>query len=120
MKLNLSRLILAAGLSIGIISFTSVAEAGIELNGKSLKGQSSKQPQQLKIIRMNNQRLTGQSESESQLQQQSKKLTGNTSSLAGQVPQSATKKLSQNASSLTGKTTEPKPVQGNKGIETSP
>lgn len=74
MKLNLSRLILATGLSIGIISFASVAEAGLELNGTSLRGQSSEQPQpskQLKRLSQNTSNLTGKT-SRQQLTQEIK------------------------------------------------
>ena len=63
MKLNLTKLALTAGLSLGIISVASVAEAGINLNGSSLTGQTS----------------------EKQLQQQSKALSANGSSLTGQT-----------------------------------
>ena len=53
MKLNLTKLVLTAGLSLGIISVASVAEAGINLNGSSLTGHLPQpttkwQPQQSK------------------------------------------------------------------------
>ncbi len=38
MKLNLTKLALTAGLSLGIISFASVAEAGKAVQGSSLTG----------------------------------------------------------------------------------
>ena len=104
MKLNLSRLVLTAGLSIGIISFASVAEAGITLNGTSLRGRLNRQPQpsqQFKVIRLNGTKLDRQSSSKSQLPQQLKKLT-------------------QNASRLTGQTSKQQLTQEIKGIETSP
>lgn len=101
MKLNLSRLVLTAGLSIGIISFASVAEAGLELNGTSLRGRLNRQPQPSQIIRMNSTKLDRQSSSKSQLPQQLKKLT-------------------QNASRLTGQTSKQQLTQEIKGIETSP
>lgn len=128
MKLNLSTIVLAAGLSIGIISFASLAEAGLELNGSSLKGQSdskSQPSQQLKGIGINSSSLKGRSSEKPQPPQQLKIIRMNSQSLTGQSnskpqPSQQLKKLSQNASSLTGQTTEPKPAQGNKGIETSP
>ena len=48
MKLNLPKLLLTAGLGLGIISFASAAEAGLSLgNGSSLTGQKTdKQPAQ--------------------------------------------------------------------------
>jgi len=71
MKLNLSRLILATGRSLGIISFASVAEAGIELNSSSLKGQLSEQPQQLQSLKKlsgNSSKLTGQTSRQNLIQ----------------------------------------------------
>ncbi len=49
MKLNLTKLALTAGLGLGMLSFASVAEAGVMLgNGSSLTGQKTeKQSQQL-------------------------------------------------------------------------
>ncbi len=41
MKNNLLQLLLTAGLSLGIISTPSIAEAGMRVNGSSLTGQSS-------------------------------------------------------------------------------
>lgn len=132
MKLNLSRIVLAAGLSLGIISFASIAEAGLELNGSSLKGQVSptfpqKPFQQLKKLSGNGSSLRGQvpQSTTKKPSQQAKGVKMNASSLKGQSSEQLQlsqqlKKLSQNASSLTGQTTEPKPAQGNKGIETSP
>ncbi len=38
MKLNLPKLLLTAGISMGIISISSIAEAGLHLNGSSLTG----------------------------------------------------------------------------------
>ncbi len=62
MKLNLSRLVLTAGLSLGMISIVSVAQARIQLNGSSLTGQKTEKPppQQLKGTSEMNSRLTGQ------------------------------------------------------------
>ena len=42
MKPNLTKLALTAGLSLGMLSFASVAEAGLSLgNGSSLTGQKT-------------------------------------------------------------------------------
>ena len=62
MKLNLPKLLLTAGLSLGIISLASVAEAGMHPQGSSLTGQTTdKQPQQQsKAIGLNGSSLTGQ------------------------------------------------------------
>ncbi|MDJ0591815.1 MAG: hypothetical protein QNJ72_17760, partial [Pleurocapsa sp. MO_226.B13] len=75
-----------AGLGLGIISFASVAEAGVMLgNGSSLTGQTSeKQPQQqLKGMSDQGSSLTGQ-KTEKQPQQQLKGSHDQGSSLSGQ------------------------------------
>ena len=63
MKLNLPKLLLTAGLSLGIISLASVAEAGVMLgNGSSLTGQKTEKQshQQLKGVSDRGSSLTGQ------------------------------------------------------------
>ena len=87
MKLNLTKLALTAGLGLGIISFASVAEAGVSLgNGSSLTGQTSeKQPQQqLKGLRAQGSSLTGQT-TEKQPHQQLNRIDYQGSSLTGQT-----------------------------------
>ncbi len=77
MKLNLTKLVLTAGLSLGIISVASVAEAGINLNGSSLTGHLPQpttkwQPQQSKALTAKGSSLTGQ-KTDKQTQQQLQK-----------------------------------------------
>ena len=62
MKLNLTKLALSAGLSLGMLSIASVAEAGVRHQGRSLTGQKTeKQPQQqLKGAYPQGTSLTGQ------------------------------------------------------------
>ena len=74
MKLNLPKLLLTAGLGLGMLSIASVAEAGIMVNGSSLTGQKTEKqlPQQLKGIGVNGSRLGGQT-TKKQPQQQLQK-----------------------------------------------
>ena len=44
MKLNLTKLALTAGLSLGMLSVASVAEAGTAEQGSSLTGQKTEKP----------------------------------------------------------------------------
>ncbi|MDJ0570148.1 MAG: hypothetical protein QNJ53_14035 [Pleurocapsa sp. MO_192.B19] len=114
MKLNLPKLLLTAGLSLGIISFASVAEAGINLNGSSLTGHlpqptTKRQPQYSKSLTCNGSSLSGQT-TKKQSQQQSKRMSSNGSSLTGQktekqLPQQL-KGLPRNGSSLTGQVSQ--------------
>ena len=62
MKLNLTKLALSAGLSLGMLSIASVAEAGLPMNGTSLTGQTTEKQrsQQLKDLPKNGLILTGQ------------------------------------------------------------
>ena len=90
MKLNLTKLALTAGLSLGIISFASLAEAA-PLNVTSLTGHLPQpttkwQPQQSKALTNNGTSLSGQT-TEKQLPQQCNGLPVNGSSLTGQVSQ---------------------------------
>ncbi len=120
MKLNLSKLLLTAGLGLGIISFASVAEAGLSLgNGSRLTGQKTEQQpqQQLKGGNWQGSSLTGhlpQPTTKGQ-PQKSKSLTCNGSSLSGQTTkkqlQQQLKAIGLNGSSLTGQTTEKQPTQ---------
>ncbi len=90
MKTNFPQLLLTAGLSVGIISIPSIAEAGMRANSSSLTGQVSRptsqdQPQpKTKALSMNGSSLTGQ---KTKKQQQSKALTMQGSSLTGQSSQ---------------------------------
>ncbi|MDJ0567534.1 MAG: hypothetical protein QNJ53_00655 [Pleurocapsa sp. MO_192.B19] len=90
MKINLPQLLLTAGLSVGIISIPSIAEAGYPLNGTSLIGQVSRptsqdRPQKLtKGFTINGSSLTG---AKIKKRQQSKALMMNDSSLTGQSSQ---------------------------------
>ncbi len=62
MKPNLTQLLAIAGLSLGMLSFASVAEAGINLNSSSLTGQTIEKqpPQQFMGLPRNGSSLTGQ------------------------------------------------------------
>ena len=114
MKLNLTKLVLTAGLSLGIISVASVAEARINLNGSSLTGHLPQpttkwQPQQSKGLTSKGSSLTRQT-TEQQPQQQSKRMSSNGSSLTRQTTE---KQLPQqlnglpvNGSSLTGQVSQ--------------
>ena len=116
MKLNLSRLVLALGLSLGMVPFASAAEAGITLNGSSLGEQSHQQQllQQAKATELNGSYLTRQSSRAPQLAQRAEKLSQNASNLTG------AKKLSGNGSGLTRQVTGLLPAPTHQGIETSP
>ena len=62
MKLNLQKLLLTAGLSLGMLSIAFVAEARLSENGSSLSGQKTEKqlPQQLNGLPVNGSSLTGQ------------------------------------------------------------
>ncbi len=62
MKLNLTKLALTAGLSLGMISIASEAQAAIALNGKSITGQTTEKQfkQELKGAHPQGSSLTGQ------------------------------------------------------------
>ncbi len=96
MKLNLTKLALSTGLSLGMLSIASVAEAGIRLKGTSLTGYlpqptTKRQPQQFKALSSNDSSLTGQT-TEKQLPQELWGLPANGSSLTGQVSQKQQKR----------------------------
>ncbi len=111
MKTNLPQLLLTAGLSVGIISIPSIAEAGWNMNSSSLTGQISRptnqdQPQRFtKGIGTNGSSLTGE---KTKNQQQSKALSMNGSSLTGEKTknQQQSKALTMNGSSLTGQSSQ--------------
>ena len=102
MKPNLTKLLLIAGLSLGMLSIASVAEARLSENSTGLTGQKAeKQPQQ---------QLKGMSD-------QGSSLTGQTTK---KQPQQQSKAIGLNVSSLTGQKTDKQPTQIVKGPETSP
>ncbi|MGK7948393.1 MAG: hypothetical protein AB4368_06190 [Xenococcaceae cyanobacterium] len=120
MKLNLSRLVLTAGLSIGIISFASVAEAGLELNGTSLRGRLNRQPQpsqELKKLTGNGSSLRGQSNKQPQLSQQSKGRLLQGESLTGQSTQ---KQPSQRLKSHDDRTDNSTSLRGQSSSKSQP
>ena len=92
MKLNLIQLALTVGLSLGIISIASVAEAS-PFNGTSLTGQTTeKQPQQHLNGSVPPDTSSTVQKTEKQLTQQLNGLPHNGSSLTGQVSQKQQKR----------------------------
>ncbi|MDJ0596877.1 MAG: hypothetical protein QNJ72_44105 [Pleurocapsa sp. MO_226.B13] len=93
MKLNLPKLLLTAGLSLGMLSVTSVAESRLSENSSSLSGQiTDKQlPQQFKRMSSNGSSLSWQT-TEKRLPQQYNGLPVNGSSLTGQISQKQQKR----------------------------
>ncbi len=68
MKLNLTKLALTAGLSLGMISIASVAQARLSENSTSITGQTTEKqlPQQLKSLTTNGSSLTRQTTDDKQ------------------------------------------------------
>ena len=97
MKLNPTKLALAAGLSLGTISFASIVEAGIRLNGSSLTSHlpqpnTKQQPQHYQALTANGSSL-GEATSKKLPQQQLNGGSLNVSSLSGHLPQPPTKPI---------------------------
>ncbi len=94
MKLNLTKLLRTAGLSLVMLSVASMAEAGIMINGSGLTGQITRKQLQQQSERMssNGSSLSGQT-SEKPPQQQLNGLNLNGSSLSGHLPQPLTKPI---------------------------